>query len=119
MAALDRCQERQDNDHRFARSDLSLEQTVHGLRRHHVLQDVGEDVLLVVRQAVGKTGAEPPVEVSFDGVSYAALRVEFIVCAGFERHLDPEELVEDEPPPCRCYLGDVLWEVDARERRVP
>ncbi len=115
MAALDRGEHRGHGDDRLAGPDVALEQPVHRVRGGEVGFDLADRSLLGSGQGVRQGLVEPPHEVAVDAVHQPALVALHRPLAQDEDQLDPQQLVEREPPTGLLLLGDRLGQMDVRE----
>ena len=127
--AVECCQHRRQGDHGLARTDVTLQQSVHRFRARHVLGDLGEHPTLRRRQDVVVTCEESPNERILITDQDAGLDVErFDVevvrdarrglieapASQGDEQLEAPELVEGQSPARRRRAGEVPRKVDAR-----
>ena len=97
----DRGEHRVDRDRRLAAPHVPLEKAVHRLRPGHVGGDLPADPLLGGGECEGKPGADPGVEPGVDRDRRRRLRLLLPAAVHPQGQLEHEQLLVDEPPPCR------------------
>ena len=86
-------------DHGLARADIALQQAVHGEGATEVDLDLADDALLGRGQRVGQTLVECPDQATTEVVDDPRRGPLQLELPAHQRHLDPEQLVEDESAP--------------------
>jgi hypothetical protein len=95
------CDERSHERHdRFARSHVSLQQTVHGLRAFHIADDFGDSFLLIASQLERQHSTRRFTDfICHDHGSRFALDVR-LAAPQDHAYLEQKELLEDDTPLC-------------------
>ena len=128
VPALHRGQQRGQRDDGLAGADVALEQAVHREGPGHVGHDHRQGPALRLRELVGQPGQEARHEGVRDRARDLPGRHVVVQRAGVhlegappqdERQLQPEQLVEDQPPPGRLHHVERLRDVDGPERLGP